>query len=304
MQSVTDTAHPAPSIQKALSQTFRRQQVADSSDVGAKAAALWTSGFSIKRARDSWSAIRPAILVIAERGYKAGQADAQTYYSACRLTAGLGPLPAAILARVKFPTFAEQHADKTADSTGLGWFLHMVKGGVQMMDAYNSARDLLSASVARLVLQGARDWLEAAAWADPDAAGVRRVTGGTCAFCENLAGLGVDVGNSPTGWHDNCECTPEPAFRDDTGPSPSLPDSGAGQASGTADNILDIAGMLVSRAGSDALDDLGEDDLTEAMQGNDGSLSPIRISRLRQKIRSGELTAAQIRDRIQQQAAS
>lgn len=219
------TLHAAPSLQKAMTQTFRANQATAGDAAAAAIRRLWNAGFSIKSARASWAAMRPAVMAVVSRYYAASQASGQVYYNACRLISGLGPLPPNV--KVKVP-LTNARADNVIDPCGLGAFLHQVKGGARMMDAYVSGRESLASAAQGLVLAGARDWIEAAAAADPKAAGVRRVPGGTCDYCENLAGQGVTVADS--GWHNDCQCTSEPAFGDDTGPSPSLPDSGTNAA--------------------------------------------------------------------------
>lgn len=220
VQTLTRPKHPAPSLQKALSQNFRADQATAGNAAAIAVGKLWAHGFSIKNARSSWATIRPAIVAICKKYYLGNQAKGQAYYNACRISAGLGTLPD--LGWVRVPLQNEKLA-KTIDSCGLGAFLHQVKGGAQMMDAFNSGHDSLMQAVQQLVLSGARDWIEAAAKADPDSEGIRRVTGGTCDYCESLAGEGVTVAEQ--GWHNDCECTSEPTFNGDTGPSPSLPDS-------------------------------------------------------------------------------
>lgn len=230
--------HPAPSLQKALSQKFRADQVTAGTAAADAVGRLWDSSFSIGQARDSWAKIRPIILGIVSRYYTASQESGKVYYNACRLAAELAPLSPRTAARVKpMPLLAR--SSKTVDSTGLGWFLHEVKGGAQMMDAFTSAHDLLTSAVQALVMSGARDWIEAAAAADPQSDGIRRVTGGTCDYCEALAAEGA---TATQGFHNDCECTSEPSFSEDTSASPSLPDSGVRAApSADADDLLDTA---------------------------------------------------------------
>lgn len=215
--------HPAPSLQKALSQKFRADQAAVGSTASRSVDRIWNGNFSIREARKSWAKMRPAVVMICQKLYAASQASAAVYYDSCRISAGLGPLPAKV--KVPAPPLTAEHTGNVIDPCGLGAFLHQVKIGARMLDAYASGRDSLSAAVATLVMSGARDWMDAAAEADPESQGVRRVTSGTCDYCEELAGLGVDVGDTESGWHNDCECTSEPTFGDDTGPSPSLPDS-------------------------------------------------------------------------------
>lgn len=241
MQTLTRPKHPAPSLQKALSQNFRADQATAGNAAAIAVGKLWAHGFSIRNARSSWATIRPAIVAICKKYYLGNQAKGQAYYNACRLSAGLGTLPDLGWVRV---SLQNEKLAKTIDPCGLGAFLHQVKGGAQMMDAFNSGHDSLMQAVQQLVLSGARDWIEAAAKADPDSEGIRRVTGGTCDYCEDLASQGVTVADQ--GWHNDCECTSEPAFNGDTGPSPSLPDSGVAPDDGGDDEFETTSGDIPS----------------------------------------------------------
>jgi len=216
--------HPQPGIQKGISQSFRAQQQSVGEGVSKAVARLWNAGFSIKEARDSWETMRPALVMLVNRYYAASQNAGHVYYDACRITAGLGPLPLTV--KVKQPILDAHHLGRVIDPCGLGAFLHEVKGGAMMMDAYTSARKTLQQAVATLILSGARDYVQAASDADPASRGVRRVTSGTCGYCENLAAMGAKV--PAGGWHADCDCTNEPTFGTDTGPSPSLPASDTG----------------------------------------------------------------------------
>lgn len=217
-------SHPQPAIQASVSQNFRGQQQQVGEGVSNATARLWNAGFSIKEARDSWETMRPAFVMLCYRYYNASLEAGKTYYDACRVTAGLGPLPATV--KVKIPTLDSHHIGRVIDPCGLGAFLHQVKQGDMMMDAFTSARKTLCAAVATLIQSGARDYVQAASDADPASRGVRRVTKGTCGYCEHLADMGAKV--PPGGWHADCDCTNEPTFGTDTGPSPSLPKSDTG----------------------------------------------------------------------------
>lgn len=213
------TAHKYPVLQKGISQSFRAQQSSTGNGVALAVAKLWNAGFSIKEARDSWETMRPALVMLVNRYYNASQLAGKTYYNACRIAAGLDALPASV--KVPPVILDAHHLGRVIDPCGLGAFLHQVKQGDMMMDAFTSARTTLMAAVATLIMSGARDWIQAASDADPKSHGVRRVTAGTCGYCEHLAEMGAKV--PPGGWHADCDCTNEPTFGTDTGPSPSLP---------------------------------------------------------------------------------
>jgi hypothetical protein len=253
--------HPAPSLQKALSQHFRADQVAKGKKASDTVGRLWDKGFSIRHARDSWARIRPAILYVVQRAFDDSQAAALVYYNTCRMSAGLGPLPASV--RVTPVTLDSEHAGKVVDSCGLGMFLHFVKGGAQMMDAYSMAKTKLMSAIGDLVLSGGRDWLWNAATADPKSNGVRRVPGGTCGYCENMAAMGCDVDKTSYGWHDYCECTSEPAFGTDAGPSPSIPDSDvstapASEAADVTESAEDVTSAAATpEPAAPSVDDIG-----------------------------------------------
>ena len=218
------TGHPQPAIQASVSQNFRQQQQSVGEGVSRAVARLWRAGFSIKEARDSWETLRPALVMLCNQYYAASREAGQVYYNACRITAGLGPLPLTV--KVKAPILDAHHLGRVIDPCGLGAFWLEVKQGETRLDAYTSARKTLAAAVATLIQSGARDWVQAASDADPASKGVRRVTKGTCGYCEHLADMGAKV--PPGGWHADCDCTNEPTFGTDTGPSPSLPKANTG----------------------------------------------------------------------------
>jgi hypothetical protein len=228
--------HPAPHVQKAVSQQFRAEQAILGDKVAAAMRRIWNAGFEIRHARKSWETVRPIVVKSVKRYYKASQVSGRYYYNTCRVTAGLGVLPDKI--SVSAPLTPDR-MDAIINSCGLGWFLHMVKNGAMMMDAYESAREKLATAVDTLVLAGARDWIQAASDADPESQGVRRVTSGTCDYCDALAAMGANV--PPGGWHNDCKCTSEPTFGSDIGPSPSLPTPSDGDWVDQLDNGGDFA---------------------------------------------------------------
>lgn len=199
-------AHPAPSLQKALSQKFRADQVAVGRAAGQFASVLWSREFRIASARASWAGMRPVLLDGLTRYYTAEIGAGQRFYNACRIAYGLQPFNG----HVGPVRLHADQAGKVIDSTGLGMFLHFVKGGAQMMDAYNQAQGKLAAATADLVMQGARDWITAASAADPDSSGWNRITSGTCDWCEERAGQGPTTSDGE--WHNYCLCTAEPSF--------------------------------------------------------------------------------------------
>ena len=66
-------------------------------------------------------------------------------------------------------------------------------------------------SLTRLILSGGREALVAASIEDGSAFGYRRVTTGTCDFCQELADKGISD-NPNFEAHDHCGCVAEPAF--------------------------------------------------------------------------------------------
>ena len=161
------------------------------------------------------------------------------YYAAMRLAAGLP------YQKIMTPDVlaSQDYIGNVIDSTGLGAFLHQVKGGAMMMDAFTSAQTSLSAAVGRLVLAGGRDAVLALSDADPDSAGWKRVTGGTCDFCEERAAEGIVTGGDFPA-HDNCECTADPAFTsEDSSAAPAdsaAPDEATTPAADVAQAIASV----------------------------------------------------------------
>jgi hypothetical protein len=199
----------APNVQKALSLVFKAHQASVGHGVALGIARLWNAGFDIGQARSSWSNMRGLISLMVGRYYLASQVSGKQYYNASRLSAGLPVIPSWVA--IPPVNLTDDHLSNVIDPCGLGTFLHEVKTGAQMKDAAESAKVNLTSASANLVMSGARDWINAASKADPDSQGVIRVTGGSaCNFCENLASLGVTPGDH--GWHNDCNCTSEPAF--------------------------------------------------------------------------------------------
>lgn len=262
----------APAVRTALSRRFRAAQSAAGDAAGNAAARLWAAGFDIGDARGSWKTVRPHVAAVARRGYAAAEGSARTYYDAVRIANGLGPIPDAAARRATVP-LDDGRLAKTIDSTGPGMFLHYVAGGAQMADANDSARAKLASAVGALVMSGARDWLYAAARADPAALGVRRVAAGTCDYCQGLLDLGVALPDGGGGFHDNCDCTNEPVFSPaDAGPSDQPPEPAAEDTPlppRDCQALLGAAGNVLGRAydaAADAADDAAVADAQDQAQ--------------------------------------
>jgi hypothetical protein len=257
-QEVPDTeAQPDGSP---LSQGFRASQVAAGNQVAAAAQGLWDSGFSIKEARESWTEIRPQLVALLNKRQPVSRAAAMRFYNARRVQAGL---PAR---RDTAPdTLADQgEIGKVIDGTGLYAFLHEVKGGAMMEDAFQSARSSLGSAAQRLVLKGGRDAILDLAKNDPDSVGWSRITGGTCDFCEELKRAGVVVGGDFPA-HDDCQCTADPAFTSDgagggkiSEPGPELdtePEPDAGPIDfANVETPVELVSLLGSVTDSDSLE--------------------------------------------------
>jgi hypothetical protein len=87
---------------------------------------------------------------------------------------------------------------------------------VPLAAAADSASAASAAAGARHVLNGGRAVLVAAADADPEARGHRRVTAsGCCAFCALLAARSYDgLSSKSFEAHDNCSCSSEVMYPD------------------------------------------------------------------------------------------
>ena len=94
----------------------------------------------------------------------------------------------------------------------------MLARSVPLAQASSTASAEAAAAGTRHALNGGREFLQAAAEADPEVVGVRRVTSpGCCAFCALLAARSYDglsshatrSGSDAYKVHDNCHCTSE-----------------------------------------------------------------------------------------------
>jgi hypothetical protein len=74
------------------------------------------------------------------------------------------------------------------------------------------------------------------------------VTGGTCSYCEGLAAEGAKPDQD---WHNDCECTAEPAFNDDSGPSPSIDSDISTAAEDVASDVADMQDLSPAEAFTD-----------------------------------------------------
>lgn len=234
--------HAAPSLQAALSQKFRADQVRVGATAGKLISAAYTQGFQIRSARDSWARIRPRVLGILSVYYAADVATGQRYYNASRISYGLKPFAG----DVGTLRLRGDHAGQVIDSTGLGMFLHYVKGGALMMDAFTQARYILASASGDLVMSGARDYITAASSADPSSDGWKRITHGTCDWCEERAAAGPTTDDGE--WHNYCMCTAEPSF--------------TGESSGARIDLSSLLGSSGSAGATDAAEGALDDAVT------------------------------------------
>ena len=227
-----------------LAQVFRSAQAAAGQQAADYVSALWDSKFSISEARASWADMRPSIMLLIQGRQMSSSLSASRYYAAARLAAGL-PYKKIATSDVLAD---DSYIGNVIDSTGIGAFLHQVKGGAMMMDASTSARNSLGAAVSRLVLAGGRDAVLALADADPDSAGWNRVTGGTCDWCEEQSAAGIVVGGDFPA-HDHCECTADPAFTAEDVTASDVPDAAISDESvpsGLSPAAIDAARTVAS----------------------------------------------------------
>lgn len=225
-----------PKQGSALAQQFREHQAALDDSLQRSIAILWDRWFQIGAARKSWAAMRPQIVRVIVTGYRASSADGARYYSAARVQAGL-PAQLPQLA----PDINEDWIGRVIDPCGLGQFLKMVKAGEKMIDASDGGRNVLCSASGRLALSGGRHTVTRASVADTASAGWRRVTGGTCDYCEALAQAGVFATSFDFSAHADCLCTAEPEFSGGFSIGDALKsfedaeDPGAGASTGASD---------------------------------------------------------------------
>lgn len=101
------------------------------------------------------------------------------------------------------------------DSTGRAALFKALGAGQSLPAARQNGFVQLSGSVARHVLNGARDTIVGSSFADPRADGWQRITGGSpCYFCAMLASRGPSYSEAGSDFqaHDHCACSAEPVY--------------------------------------------------------------------------------------------
>lgn len=155
-----------------------------------------------------WATVAASLI---DRNRRTSAALASSYYRSTRFQAGLtdaftipafDPLPAEqINVALRATTLSPLLAAKDLDRRDQALATAFVRS---------------SGAVTRLVLDGGRETIRAAAIADPRAQGWQRVASGrACRFCTTLADRGgvYSQGSVAFSAHDHCGCTAQPVYR-------------------------------------------------------------------------------------------
>lgn len=151
-------------------------------------------------------ALATAALVERNRRTSAGLAAA--YLRALRRQQGLPDYP---------PVLAKFNPDQFQTALRVTSVITAKKAasrGVPADEAMSAAQAVTAGAMARLVLNGGRETVNATGKADPQVSGWRWVLGGSghCAFCLERDGQMFDD-SAEFHSHDTCGCTPELAYR-------------------------------------------------------------------------------------------
>lgn len=201
--------------QEQLADRYRVQQATLRALVVRDVLRLWLRLFDPLNARNSWPVIRLALTALVRDRAGMSSSLATRYYMESRtLARATGSFTA-----VQAPPPAAELIDGTADSTGLGAFLHAVKAGQSVERARTNAGIQLSGSTSKLVLDAGRDTVQQAVLADDEAIGWARVTDAKpCYFCAMLASRGPSYKSEQTAAfqaHDHCACVAAAVFSHD-----------------------------------------------------------------------------------------
>jgi hypothetical protein len=147
------------------------------------------------------------------RGYhQMSAAIALDYYKRLRAVEISKPKGAATPA---LPELTEGQIAGTLYVTGRDMTERALAAGHSPQAAMQNALVRTSGSLTRLILTGGREALVTASIEDGSAFGYRRVTTGTCDFCQELANKGISD-NPDFEAHDHCGCVAETAFTEFT----------------------------------------------------------------------------------------
>jgi hypothetical protein len=170
---------------------------------------MWTQMVDPLHFSDSWRRLEPIVQGIVDTHYQMSAADASQYYGLSRAIAGFygGPIPGS--------NIDPGYLSHVVNVMGNGQFYHFLKDE----DAANAsvmARDALSGSAVRLVMNGGRDTVTRAAYHDPVAMGWERIIEPrSCGYCSRLAASSGmhKAAEDKFHAHDDCQCLARVVFQ-------------------------------------------------------------------------------------------
>lgn len=170
--------------------------------------AMWTQMVDPLHFSDSWRRLGPVVQGIIDTHYQMSAADASQYYGLSRAVAGFhGPT-------VPGSNIDQGYLSHVVNVMGNGQFYHFLKDN-EAADASALARDALSGSAVRLVMNGGRNTVTRAASHDPISMGWERIIEHqSCDYCSRLAASsGLHKAASEVFHaHDDCQCLARVVF--------------------------------------------------------------------------------------------
>jgi hypothetical protein len=170
--------------------------------------AMWTQIVDPYHFSDSWRRLEPIVEGIVDTHYSMSSADASQYYGLSRASIGLlgGNVPSG--------NIDQGYLSHVVNVMGNGQFYHFLKNE-EAPNASVMARDALSGSAVRLVMNGGRNTVIQAAHHDPVAMGWERIIEPkSCDYCSRLAASsGIHKATSEVFHaHDDCQCLARVVF--------------------------------------------------------------------------------------------
>lgn len=199
----------------ALARAHMVRQVREVAAVQVALARLWDRMIDPSDLDASFRRFREAAIPLIQAGGIRGEATAQRYFDAVRVSAGLPPSPVDVERSVRPPEAIRQ---SLAASTKLGYATFLVGQGADPTPILAAARAAMLRSAKRQALQAGRTRLIRLSERDPDVRGWARVSDGSpCPFCALLVGRGPVYSANTGGFraHDGCGCSVRVVLRRD-----------------------------------------------------------------------------------------
>lgn len=170
---------------------------------------MWDRLVDPEHFSDSWRRLGPIVQGIVDTHHQMSAADASQYYGLSRAVSGFYG------ANVPGANVDPGYINHVVNVMGNGQFYHFLKEE-DAPTASVLARDALSGSAVRLVMNGGRNTVTRAAANDPSAMGWERIIEPrSCSYCSRLAASGGMSKTTSDKFHahDDCQCLARVIFR-------------------------------------------------------------------------------------------